>query len=79
MYHGFKGLSEKFLHDHPGYYISPIHINGSAIESIFSCLKYISGSNLSSINYATSLSALQTQHDISKYAEKGYSTDIRQC
>ena len=78
MYLGFKGLCEKFLHDHPDYYISPIRVNGSAVESIFSCLKYISGGNLSSTNYNASLSALTTQHDIKNpYSEQGYRTDFK--
>ena len=79
MYHGFMGLCEDFLTNHPGYFIAPIRINGSAAESIFSCLKYISGGNLSSTNYGSSLSALTTQRDIktNPYSEKGYRTDIK--
>ena len=79
MYHGFMGLCKDFLTDHPGYFIAPIRINGSAAESIFSCLKYISGGNLSSTNYGSSLSALTTQRDIktNPYSEKGYRTDIK--
>lgn len=80
MYHGFKGLSEDFIKDHPHHFISPVRINGSAIESIFSSLKYISGGNLSSVNYATSLSSLLTVKDIKKaqnrLSEDGYRTDI---
>lgn len=66
MSYGFKGLCEDFLADHKGYFIAPIRINGSAIESIFSSLKYISGGNLSATNYATSLSSLLTQKTIQK-------------
>ena len=63
MYRGFKGLCETFVTEHPGYYIIPVRVTGSAIETVFSSLKYISGSNLSSINYAASLSALVTQRE----------------
>jgi hypothetical protein len=42
------------------YFISPLRINGSAVETIFSCLKYISGSNLSSATYPTSIAAFET-------------------
>ncbi len=81
MYNGFKGLCEDFVKDHPNHFISPIRINGSAIESIFSSLKYISGGNLSSVNYATSLSSLLTLKDIkqahNKSSEEGYRTDIK--
>lgn len=64
MYTGFKGLCQDFLEDHPGYFISPLRINGSAIESVFSSLKYLAGGNLSSTNYTTCLSSLVTQNDI---------------
>jgi hypothetical protein len=56
------------------YFISPLRINGSAVETIFSCLKYISGSSLSSATYPTSLAAFATQRDMHRnpYAESGY-------
>lgn len=63
IYRGFKGLCETFVIEHPGYYIVPVRITGSAIETVFSSLKYISGSNPSSINYSSSLSALATQRE----------------
>ena len=71
MCRGFKGLCEDFLLDHPGYYIVPVRISGSAIESVFSCLKYIAGGNLLSVNYASSLSALVTQNSTSTCNSKG--------
>ena len=73
MYHEFKELCEDFLQNHNGYFIAPIRVNGSAIESIFSQLKYIEGGNLSSTNYATSSSSLVTQKDVqaNPYTEKG--------
>ena len=33
------------------YFISPLRINGSALESVFSVLKHSSGGNLSALNY----------------------------
>ena len=74
MYKGFIGLCEHVLNNHPGYFISPLRINGSAVETIFSSLKFISGGNLSSTNYPTSLAAFATQRDIAKnpYSEPGY-------
>ena len=79
MYHGFKALCDDFLTRHPQCFIAPIRVNGSAIESMFSCLKFIAGGNLSSTNYATSLSSLPTQTSIQNnpHAETGYRTDIR--
>ncbi len=74
MYYGFKGLCEDFVTHNPGYFVVPVRISGSAIESVFSCLKYISGGNLSSANYNSSLSALVTQREISSNSkgESGY-------
>ena len=74
MYYGFIGLTEDFLQRNPGYFVVPVRISGSAIESVFSCLKHISGGNLSAINYPTSLSALITQRDIASNhnGEDGY-------
>lgn len=78
MYNGFNGLCDYFLTHHPECFISLIRVNGSAVESIFSCLKYNSGGNLSSTNYSTSLASLINQKDIQKnpYSEQGYRTDI---
>ena len=74
MYGGFVGLCDDFIREHPQHFISPLRINGSAVESIFSCLKYITGGNLASTNYASSLAAFATQRDNSQnpYAEPGY-------
>jgi hypothetical protein len=78
MYYGFINLCENFLENHKNYFIAPIRVNGSAIESIFSSLKYIAGGNLSSTNYASSLSSLITQWNVqtNPYSEEGYKTDI---
>lgn len=64
MFNGFTGLCEELFAEHPGYYVIPVRISGSAIESVFSCLKYISGGNLSSVNYSTSLMSLATQKEV---------------
>ena len=56
MFNGFIGLCEDFKKHHPDSFIAPIRVNGSAIESLFSSLKYTSGGNLSATNYSTSLS-----------------------
>ena len=76
MYKGFHGLCEDFLQSHPGYFISPLRIGGSVLESVFSCLKYIAGGNLASTNYATSLAAFSTQREVKNpYSEQGYRDD----
>ena len=78
MYGGFIGLCEEFLTSHPGYFIAPIRVNGSALESVFSCLKYIAGGNLASTNYPSSLASYMTQADnpVNPHAEEGHRTEV---
>ena len=56
------------------YFISPLRINGSAIESIYSILKFSSGGNLSSLFYGPSLGKLINRKDMAqnKNSERGY-------
>lgn len=56
------------------YFISPLRINGSAIESIYSVLKFASGGNLSALSYGPALGKLINRKDMSRnqYSEKGY-------
>lgn len=58
------------------YFISPLRINGSALESIFSVLKHTSGGNLSAIVYSPALGRLISRKSLSltknKNSEKGY-------
>jgi hypothetical protein len=78
MYWGFQGLCEDFLAAHPGHFISPLRVNGSAVESVFNCLKFIAGGNLASTNYPSALTAFATQRDVSKntHSEAGYRNEI---
>ncbi len=43
MVYGFRGFCEDFLRRNPGYTIYPVRLNGSAIETFFSQLKYPAG------------------------------------
>jgi hypothetical protein len=74
MVHGFTGLCLDFLRKNPDHFVVPVRVTGSVIESLFSNLKYVSGGQLSSINYSTSLSALITQRESSSnaFSENGY-------
>ena len=56
------------------YFISPLRINGSAIESIYSVLKFASGGNLSALSYGPALGKLINREDMiqNKHSEKGY-------
>lgn len=51
--YGFIELTKYFLESHPGYFMSPLRISGSAVESLFGQYKYMSGSKLDAVNYAT--------------------------
>ena len=46
-----------FCHASPDgkYFISPLKIDGSALESVFSGLEHTSGGNLSALNYGPAL------------------------
>ena len=65
----FKNVSSN-----EGYFISPLRINGSAIESIYSVLKFASGGNLSALSYGPALGKLikRKEMDRNEYSEKGY-------
>ena len=60
MVYGFQGFCEDFLHRNPGYTIYPVRLNGSAIETLFSQLKYAAGGHLSGVNYASARASILT-------------------
>ena len=60
MYNGFLGLCADFLAENPDYFIIPVRVNGSAVESYFSQLKLGSGGQLSASNYATAQASIET-------------------
>ena len=49
-----KDFVGSFFRRHPDedYYIIPVRLNGSAVETLFSQLKYSTGGHLSSTNYS---------------------------
>ena len=55
--YGFRAFSEWFLQTYPTYFISPLRISVSAIESIFSQHKHAAGGKLNSVNYTTARGA----------------------
>ena len=57
-YKGFIGLCSDFLVRNPGYFIKPIRINRSVIESLFGRSNYNSGGNLFSANYRNCVAKL---------------------
>ena len=56
MWYGFKGLCQEFTSKHEQYYVVPVRLNGSAVESLFSRFKYDAGGNLSATNYESAIS-----------------------
>ena len=58
MWYGFKGFCQEFTAKHEWYYVVPVRINGSAVESLFSRFKYNAGGNLSATNYESAISRL---------------------
>ena len=57
------------------YFISPLRINGSALESVFSDLKHTSGGNLSALNHGPGLGRFiyrKGQVVVNQNSETGY-------
>ena len=50
---GFKSLCKDFNERHPEYYITPLRVSGSSVETLFSQYKHLSGNKLDSVNYTT--------------------------
>ena len=67
-----------FIAAYPDYFISPLKINGSAIESIFSVLKFTAGGNLSASNYGSFRGRVITGREVitNSNSERGYRDDV---
>ena len=77
LVHGFLSFCDWFFKNvssDGGYFISPLRINGSAVESIYSVLKFASGGNLSGLSYGPALGKLikRKEMDRNKNSERGY-------
>lgn len=55
LYNMFKLLCRNFTTQNPVYYVSPLHLNGSAVEILFSQLKFISNRDLCATRYPQAL------------------------
>ena len=64
MWQGLKLLCRNFTTQNPGYYISPFRLNGSAVKTLFSQLKFISHGDLSATRYPQALASLMTKGSI---------------
>ena len=65
MKNGFEGMCQNFLATNPGYFITPVRVNGSAIESYFSQMKYAARGQLSAANYQSAQAAIETSRAVS--------------
>ena len=65
-YYGFLEFTKSYLerHSQDGLYIVPVRLNGSAVETLFSQMKYSAGGQLSSTNYRTARSSLLMKQQV---------------
>ena len=63
-YYGFTCFCNSFLKSHPGYFVTPLCINGSAIETLFSQFKHGSGGTLMASSYSSVRAKLITKRTI---------------
>ena len=69
MVSSFLHYSESFVYHVPaeeGYFIAPIRINGSGIESFFSKLKFGAWGQLSAINYGSGVACIQAKTEVDR-------------
>ena len=53
-----------FVSRNPGQHINPQRLNGSAVETLFSQLKYITNSQLTAATYTTAKASLLTKQSV---------------
>ena len=71
--YGFREFCNWFLQTYPTYFIAPLRLSGSAVESLFSQYKHNSGGKLDSVNYTTARAAHLVKQSISEHhSGKGY-------
>ena len=70
-YFGFMKFCADYLQWNPGYYISPLKINGSAVETLFSQLKFNSGGKLTSLNFETAKRSVMLKRNIHGHHSSG--------
>jgi len=78
--YGFESFCDCFLNKYPDRFVSPLHVSGSAVESLFSQYKRSAGGKLDAINYPISRAAqlikktLSTHHSGSGYRNHSLGT-----
>ena len=77
-YYGFIGFIETFFTNHPEYYITPLKLNGSGVETLFSQFKFSAGGKLTSLNYETAKKSVMLRRDIhGKHASRRGYRDVQ--
>ena len=62
-----------FFKTYPTYFISPLRLSGSAVESIFSQYKHTAGGKLDAVNYTTARAACLIKQSVATHhSGKGY-------
>lgn len=78
---GFASFCHYFLSKYPSYFISPLRLSGSAIETVFGQFKYSAGGKLDAANYRVARAAFLTKqvsechHSGRGYRDVSLSTD----
>ena len=62
--YGFSNFVQAFLEEFPDYFISPVRLSGSAVETLFSQFKHTTGGKLSSVSYVTARAAHLIKHSV---------------
>ena len=77
MVYGFTQFCTWFVERHPEYFIAPLRINGSGIESIFSLFKFCAAGKLSANNYGSIRGRVITGKEVvlNSNSERGYRDD----
>lgn len=72
MVSSFLGFCEWFFaHFEAPYFVTPLRINGSAIESLYSLLKFGAGGHLSALNYGSGLARVKVRAEVSRVTDSG--------
>ena len=72
MVSSFLGFCEWFFaHFEAPYFVTPLRINGSAIESLYSLLKFGAGGHRSALNYGSGLARVKARAEVSRVTDSG--------
>ena len=72
MVSSFLGFCEWFFANFKApYFVSPLRINGSSIESLYSLLKFGAGGHLSALNYGSGLARVKARVEVSRVTDSG--------